>query len=237
VDKTVSEERIGDLLAAAPDAMLVTATDGQILEINARAEELFGYSRQDVLRQPVDVLLPYPMGGHPLRGPQPPFAVLDLDGRRRDGASFPAEVSVARRGDLLVVAVRDTGRRRTDPARDLLASIVLSSHDAIISMTRDGEITSWNPGAEDLYGYSADEMLGRSVDLLFPPDRRADEHEIMRLVAAGGRVERYRTRRLRRDGSTVMVSLTVSPLTDGAGDLVGLATTSRDISERERAEA
>jgi two-component system, cell cycle sensor histidine kinase and response regulator CckA len=238
-----SDERTSDLLAAAPDAMLVVGADGRIREINSRAEDLFGYPRPDIVWQPVDVLLPYPMGDHPVRGPQPAGGVFDLEGRRRDGTTFPAEVTAARSGDLVVVAVRDAGhldrghRRRVDPAQDLLASIVLSSHDAIISMTRDGEITSWNPGAEDLYGYPADEMLGRSIDLLFPRDGRADEREIMSLVAAGGRVERYRTRRLRRDGSTVMVSLTVSPLTDGEGEIVGLATTSRDISERERAEA
>jgi two-component system cell cycle sensor histidine kinase/response regulator CckA len=232
------DERTSDLLAAAPDAMLIVSADGRVLELNARAEALFGYPRPDIVRQPVDVLLPYPMGDHPLRGPQPFRGVFDLDGRRRDGTTFPAEVTASHRDGLVVVAVRDTGRRqRVDPAQDLLASIVLSSHDAIISMTREGEITSWNPGAEDLYGYPAGEMLGRSVDLLFPRDGRADEREIMSLVAAGGRVERYRTRRLRRDGSTVVVSLTVSPLTDGAGEIVGLATTSRDISERERAEA
>ncbi|OLE25409.1 MAG: hybrid sensor histidine kinase/response regulator [Actinobacteria bacterium 13_1_20CM_3_71_11] len=119
----------------------------------------------------------------------------------------------------------------------LLASIVLSSHDAIVSTTLGGRILTWNHGAEILYGYPADEMVGRSVDVIVPEDRRGDEREIVSLVSQGARLERFRTRRIRRDGTVITVALAVSPLTDAAGAIIGVANTARDFSERERAEA
>jgi PAS domain S-box-containing protein len=126
---------------------------------------------------------------------------------------------------------------REAQAQTLLASIVQSSHDAIVAMSLDLEILSWNPGAERLYGYTAEEMLGQHLDLVIPADRRGDEREIIKLVAAGGRLDRFRTVRYRRDGSLVTISLTVSPLTEPDGTIVGVATMARDISDRERVEA
>ena len=119
----------------------------------------------------------------------------------------------------------------------LLASIVLSSHDAIVSMTLDRRILSWNHGAEILYGYSAAEMVGRPADLLIPEDRRTDEWEIISLVAMGARLERFRTGRVHHDGTVISVSLAVSPLTDRAGTIIGVAWTARDFSDQERAQA
>jgi two-component system, cell cycle sensor histidine kinase and response regulator CckA len=134
-------------------------------------------------------------------------------------------------GDQRTAAVLDS------QTQALLASIVLSSHDAIVSTTLDGRILTWNHGAEILYGYPADEMIGRSTEVIIPEDRRADEREIISLVSQGARLERYRTRRSRRDGAVITVSLAVSPLTDATGKIIGVAKTARDFSERERAEA
>jgi PAS domain S-box-containing protein len=122
-------------------------------------------------------------------------------------------------------------------AQHLLASIVQSSHDAIVAMTLDQRVLSWNPGAERLYGYTADEMLGEHIDRVVPVERRGDEREIVDLVASGGRLDRFRTVRCRRDGSLVTISLTVSPLTAPDGTIVGVATMARDISDRERLDA
>ena len=119
----------------------------------------------------------------------------------------------------------------------LLASIVMSSHDAIVSMTLDRRILSWNHGAEILYAYPAREMIGRSADVLVPEDRRGDDQEIIALVGQGARLERFQTRRLRKDGTVISVSLAVSPLTDPTGRIIGVAWTARDFSERERAQA
>jgi two-component system, cell cycle sensor histidine kinase and response regulator CckA len=140
----------------------------------------------------------------------------------------------------LVASKFDTIRRVEGAEPDtqaLLASIVMSSHDAIVSMTLDRWILSWNHGAEILYDYRADEMVGRSVDVLVPADRWPDEREIIALVAHGARLERFRTRRIRKDGTVISVSLAVSPLTDAGGQIIGVAWTARDFSERERAQA
>ncbi|GGK42212.1 histidine kinase [Pilimelia terevasa] len=124
-----------------------------------------------------------------------------------------------------------------DPAaQELLASIVRSSHDAIVALDLELTILSWNRGAERLYGYPAAEAVGRPADLLVPAERRADIAELVRRVATGARIDRFRTR-LRRRGRHLTVSLAVSPLTDLQGRIVGVTTIARDISDGERAEA
>jgi PAS domain S-box-containing protein len=158
-------------------------------------------------------------------------------GAARRGAARRAQPDAAQPD----AARRDAAGRppaRETQAQTLLASIIQSSHDAIIAVSLNMEILSWNPGAERLFGYSADEVLGRHIDLVIPTDRRADEREIIKLIATGGRFDRFRTRRRCRDGSLIPVSLAVSPLTDpGDGSIVGVATMARDVSARERVEA
>jgi PAS domain S-box-containing protein len=117
-----------------------------------------------------------------------------------------------------------------------LAAIVESSDDAIVGKTPEGIITSWNSGAEKLYGYKASELIGRPISTLIPPEHRADEREILSRILAGERVTHYETQRLRKDGSSVEVSLTVSPITDASGQIVGASAIARDISQRRSAE-
>jgi PAS domain S-box-containing protein len=118
-----------------------------------------------------------------------------------------------------------------------LAVIVESSHDAIIGKTLDGLITSWNPGAERLYGYSRDEVLDRPAAVLFPPGQEQSEAELMECIARGERIEQYEVRRRRKDGIVITVALTLSPITGPDGRITGVAAISRDITERQRAEA
>ncbi|MGX6600575.1 PAS domain S-box protein [Micromonosporaceae bacterium Da 78-11] len=125
----------------------------------------------------------------------------------------------------------------SEPANALLAAIVQSSHSAIVATDFAGRVLSWNPGAELLYGHPARSMVGESIDKVIPAERRADEAELRALVRAGGRVETHRTTRLHAGGRELPVSLLVSPLRDSHGVLIGLTTTARDVSERERAEA
>ena len=119
----------------------------------------------------------------------------------------------------------------------LLQAIVESSDDAIASKTLDGIVTSWNPGAERIFGYTAAEMIGRSVTKIFPPDRLGEEAEFLRRLARGEHVDHYETVRLRKDGSSVDVSVTLSPLRDAAQTVVGASKIARDITARKRAEA
>ena len=118
-----------------------------------------------------------------------------------------------------------------------LASIVESSEDAIIGKDLDGKITDWNKGAERIYGYSANEMIGKSISLLAPPDRADDLTEILRKVKRGGRISHFETARLKKDGTRIDVSFTVSPVIDIEGRIVGASGIARDISERKHQEA
>jgi PAS domain S-box-containing protein len=118
-----------------------------------------------------------------------------------------------------------------------LASIVESSDDAIISKTLDTIITSWNKGAERMFGYTAEEAIGKPVTMLIPPDRQHEERTILERIGRGERIEHYETVRQRKDGSLIAISLTISPIWDVEGRVVGAAKIARDITERKQAEA
>ncbi len=122
-------------------------------------------------------------------------------------------------------------------AADLLAAIVESSDDAIVSKTMDGTILSWNAAAERMYGYAPEEAIGRDVSLIVPADRRGELESILRAVAAGERVEYFDTVRIRKDGTRFDVSVTISPVRDASGTLTGASAIARDISERKQFEA
>ena len=117
-----------------------------------------------------------------------------------------------------------------------LASIVESSDDAIIGKTIDGLIVSWNPGAERIYGYSQDEMMGQSISVLVPPDHPDEVIQILEQVKRGARVDHFETVRMTKDGRSIDVSLTVSPIKDAIGEITGASTIARDITQRKRAE-
>jgi two-component system sensor kinase FixL len=129
----------------------------------------------------------------------------------------------------------DSTKPNSDTDR-LLAEIVRSSEDAIISKTLDGTITSWNGGAERMFGYSAGEAVGQSISILFPSDRLAEEEEIIRQLKAGQEIEPYETVRRHRDGYEIQVSLSVAPIRDSAGNIVGASKIARDITGRRTAE-
>ncbi|HEX2380881.1 MAG TPA: PAS domain S-box protein [Methyloceanibacter sp.] len=127
-------------------------------------------------------------------------------------------------------------RERADLDAQRLASIVESSNDAIISKSLDGIITSWNRGAERLFGYTAEEVIGKAVTILIPEDRISEEPEILERIRRGKRVDHYDTVRRRKDGSLIDISLTVSPLKDADGRIIGASKIARDITERKRAQ-
>jgi PAS domain S-box-containing protein len=114
----------------------------------------------------------------------------------------------------------------------LLAAIVSSSEDAILSKDLDGTITSWNAAAERMYGYSAQEIVGQPVTLLFPPDRQNEFTRIMERICRGERVEPYETIRIRKDGTQLNVSVTISPIKNSSGSIIGASSIARDITER-----
>jgi len=135
---------------------------------------------------------------------------------------------------MLGVQVDVTEAKRAEQSRALLAAIVESSDDAIVTKSLQGIITSWNAGAERIFGYAAGEVIGRSIEILIPKERLFEEAEILARVRAGLRVDHYETVRVTKEGRPIDISLTVSPVRDGRGEIVGVSKVARDVTERKR---
>lgn len=144
---------------------------------------------------------------------------------------------LAREGDGLILLAFDdiTERKQAERTTSLLAAIVDCSDDAIVSKNLDGMITSWNTGAERMFGYKADETIGQHITLIIPPDRRDEEKEILRRIRNGEWVDHFETVRTRRNGTLLNISATISPVKDAAGHVIGASKVARDITEQKRA--
>jgi PAS domain S-box-containing protein len=188
-------------------------------------------------------------------------ADLDLYGRRRNGSKFPVEISLSpvstEKGTFVLSAIRDISdrkriaeelrraneelHRRTAEQlgeyRSRLASIIDSSEDAILSKNLDGTITSWNRGAERIYGYTPEEAVGRHISILTPGDRPDEISEILGKIAGGESIEHYESVRVTKNGRQLNVSISVSPLRDAAGEIVGASAIARDMTAEKRAES
>src|SRR5262249_33507297 len=128
-----------------------------------------------------------------------------------------------------------TERRASETAGALLAAIVEDSEDAIISKTLEGVITSWNSGAQRIFGYRPQEIIGKHLPVLIPPERHPEEDEILRRLRSGERIDHFETVRLAKDGTRLVISLTVSPVRDVTGRVIGASKVARNITEQVRA--
>ena len=248
-EQRADDAKFRALLESAPDAMVVIGDDGVIVLVNGQAETLFGYARAEIIGQPIESLIPDRFARtHPaLRaryfdnpGVRQMGAGLELCARRKDGTEFPIEVRLSpletANGRLVSSAIRDiTERKKAEQQRARLAAIVDSSDDAIIGKTLDGTITTWNEGAHRMFGYAADEIVGRSISLLVPSGREDEERMILETVARG-QVSHFDTVRRCKDGRQIDVSVTISPIRDATGHVVGISKVARDITDRRRVE-
>jgi two-component system sensor kinase FixL len=246
-----SDRRFRLVVEAAPNAMVMVDGEGLIALVNTKTEEVFGYERAELLGRPVEMLVPERFRRqHPglraafFQNPaaRPMGAGRDLYGRKRNGSEFPIEIGLnpidTDEGTMVLSAIIDITERKaaefslreSEHRSRSLAAIVESSDDAIISNSLEGVVTSWNKSAERMFGYTADEMIGQSILRLANPSHGDEMIEILDRIKRGLRVDHYETKRRRRDGSTVYVSLTVSPIYDIANQLVGASKVARDIT-------
>jgi PAS domain S-box-containing protein len=240
-------------LASIGDAVLVTDANGRVTFVNPVAEELTGWTAPEANGQALTEVFPIvnertraPLED-PVRKVLQTGAIVGLANHTvllaRNGREVPISDSAAPirlpDGTLfgVVLVFRDvTNERRADHARAWLAAIVESSLDAIVSKTLDGSITSWNPGAARLFGYTAQEIIGKPITTIVPPELHAEEAEVLARLRRGERVDHFETVRVTKDGRRIDVSLTVSPIRDEHGEIIGASKIARDISERKRAE-
>ncbi|MCX5577849.1 PAS domain S-box protein [Kaistia terrae] len=245
--------QIRDFVDALPAAIYTVDAQGWITSYNEAAAALWG--RRPVLNaeQWCGAWRLYRPDGSPLPHDQCPTAIALKEGRpiraaeaiaeRPDGtrvpfSSYPTPLRDGQ-GNIIGAVnmlVDITERKRSDLSAAVLSAIVESSHDAIISKDLNGVVVSWNAGAQSLFGYSPEEMVGKPIALLIPPDRQDEEPAILRRIRNGERVDHFETVRRRKDGSLVEISLTISPVRDRDGKIVGASKIARDISERRNAE-
>jgi two-component system sensor kinase FixL len=251
VVEIMSDRRFRLIVEAAPNAMVMVDGEGLIVLVNAKTEQVFGYPRAELLERPVEMLVPDRFRRrHPglrasfFKNPaaRPMGAGRDLYGRKQNGSEFPIEIGLnpidTDEGTMVLSAIIDITERKaaestlreSEHRSRSLAAIVESSDDAIVSNDLDGVVTSWNKSAERIFGYTADEMIGQSILRLAAPGHGDEMIEILNQIRGGERVDHYETKRQRRDGSTVYVSLTVSPIYDVANKLIGASKVARDIT-------
>jgi two-component system, cell cycle sensor histidine kinase and response regulator CckA len=235
------------IVSSSAEAILSKNLQGIVVAWNKGAEDLYGYTAEEMVGQPITKIVPEHLQEETWRFLREITAgrsvIRDEEIRvRKDGSMVQVSLSLSpvRDADGHIIGASTiahdiTDRKRAETLRELLAAVVESSDDAIIGKSMDGTITSWNAGAERLFGYSPFEALGKSVLLLVPPERVREESEIMARIKRGERVDHFETVRLRKDGQSVDISVTVSPIRNNRGVIVGASKIARDITESNRA--
>jgi PAS domain S-box-containing protein len=234
------------------DAILTVDEEQRVVMFNRAAERMFQCPASEVLGQPITRFIPQRFhgvhAGHIRKFGETGVTSRTMGSKnvlwavRSDGQEFQIEASISQvvigGKKLFTVIHRDvTERVRAEAVRERLAAVVDSSDDAIISKDLNGIINAWNRGAEKIFGYSAAEAIGQPMLMLFPPDRVNEESNILERIRRGESVEHFETIRVRKDGTKIDISVTISPIRNGNGTITGASKIARDITERKQVEA
>lgn len=234
------------IIASSEDAIITKRLDGTITSWNPAATRIFGYAAEEIVGHSILRLIPERLQyeeAEIIRKLRAGERIEHYETERltKEGREILISLTISpirdARGDVVGASkiARDvTEQKHANRAMLQLAAIVESSDDAIISKTLDGTIRSWNPAAARLFGYTADEIIGRSILSLIPPELHSEEDTILAKINAGARIEHYETIRLAKSGERLEVSLTTSPMKDASGQPVGASKILRDISDRKR---
>ncbi len=247
VERDSSEQRLRAILDNSPTVIFLKDLQGRYLLVNRRHEELFHIPRADVLGRtdndifPADTAARLQANDRAVLEAGKPLAVEEQvphdDGIHSYlSIKFPLEGPDGLVTGVCGIATDITERKQLENASRHLAAIVESSDDAIVSKDLNGIITSWNTGAERIFGYTAAEAIGQPVKILSAPDRLDEMPRILAEIAQGRRIDHIETRRRRKDGQIIDVALTVSPVRNATGEIVGASKIARDISDRKLAE-
>jgi len=240
------EGYLAAIIDSSDDAIFSQSLDAVITSWNGAAARIFGYSPEEAIGRSTRIIVP------PDRADEADEIIARVRRELRteafetircakDGARIEVSVVLSPIRDpsdgvvgISTIArdIRERARAGVEARR--LAAIVMSSDDAIVSKDLNGIVTSWNPAAERLFGYTADEIIGRSITMIIPPERLGEEDDVLARVRAGLGVDHFETVRRRKDGADVEISLTVSPIRNAAGTIVGASKIARDVTERNR---
>ncbi|MGA8622808.1 MAG: PAS domain S-box protein [Candidatus Sulfotelmatobacter sp.] len=240
--------RLGAIVESSDDAIVSKKLDGVITSWNAAATRIFGFTAEEAIGRSITIIIPPDLQGEE--------ATILSRLRRGERIEHYETVRVTKAGrklnvSLTISPLRDskghiigaskvardiTDRKQGEQSRNLLAAIVDSSDDAIVSKSLDGIITSWNTSAERIFGYTAEEAVGQHITLIIPPERHAEESDILDRLRRGERIEHFHTIRRRKDGTLLDASLTISPVRDSSGRIIGASKVARDVTEQKRIE-
>src|SRR4030095_255816 len=246
---SIQNAELSAICDSAREAIITRTLEGVVTRWNRAAERMFGYTADEVLGKPIDIIVPAANSKHESeiverirRGER----TEDYETKRlhKDGRIISVSVTFSPMRDeighivgVLTVENDVSERKRFEAAerdRLFLASIVSSADDAIVSKDLYGIVTSWNKSAESLFGYTAEEMIGKPIEILIPRDHPDEEPQILERIRRGERIEHYETRRRRKDARIIDVSITISPMRDSIGRVIGASKIARDITERKR---